>query len=434
MNRSHKLEKSFFTALALAWLALWAWPAGAEEPPTPEEFLEICRTGTPEQVAQALAAGADPDDPDENGRRPLTAFGGYGGPESDPAKARLLLAAGADPNRRDRSGRTALHAAAARAGGWPELVEILVEAGAEVNAVDHQGRTPLTLIFCYGDMETEAAKAEILLRAGADPDRTDPEGRTLLHHAVEEGSQNLVRTLAAGGAGVNLADRDGLTPLTLLPMIYHLSRLPESKSATMSIAEILLGAGADPNRRDRRGDTMLHKAVFWGSPELAEKLLAAGADVDAVGQTGWPPLMHLCNSSDPLPDQLREDLLKAVLAAGPDFTPALGPGQMPNLPLEMAAYRFGPDIVQMLLEAGAPVNGAGRYHGGLYRTALMAAARTNTDPAVAALLLKAGADPHLRGVDGLTALEYARLDNRSPAAEEIVRLLLEAMKGEGTIE
>lgn len=72
-----------------------------------EEFIEICRSGTAEQVREAIeagAGGADLNAADENGIPPLLWAAGQGGPEV----VTLLLDAGADPGLRDKEGRRAL--------------------------------------------------------------------------------------------------------------------------------------------------------------------------------------------------------------------------------------------------------------------------------------------------------------------------------------
>lgn len=48
--------------------------------------------------------------------------------------------------------------------------------------------------------------------------------------------------------------------------------------------------GGDPNAVDAEGETLLNKAVLFGTPEVLEVLLAAGADPDLPGKNGLGPL------------------------------------------------------------------------------------------------------------------------------------------------
>ena len=58
--------------------------------------------------------------------------------------------------------------------------------------------------------------------------------------------------------------------------------LPPSKA----IAQILLNAGANPNRQTPKGKTSLHLAAFWGAPDVVELLLENGADPSILNQGG----------------------------------------------------------------------------------------------------------------------------------------------------
>jgi hypothetical protein len=53
-----------------------------------------------------------------------------------------------------------------------------------------------------------------------------------------------------------------------------------------------LELGADPNRADEFGATLLMEAAWQGSAELSETLLAAGAAVDLQNSNGYTALMR----------------------------------------------------------------------------------------------------------------------------------------------
>ena len=54
--------------------------------------------------------------------------------------------------------------------------------------------------------------------------------------------------------------------------------------------ECLLAAGADPNWRGEYGYTALHNAVSLDLPDIVERLLKAGARVDAANDDGVKPI------------------------------------------------------------------------------------------------------------------------------------------------
>lgn len=118
------------------------------------------------------------------------------------------------------------------------------------------------------------------------------------------------------------------------------------------------------------GFTPLHLAAFFGFPPIAERLLQAGADVNAVARNA-----------------------------------------MALQPLHSAAAAGQAAIVRLLLERGAAVNA--RQAGGY--VPLHAAANLG-DAEMARLLLERGADAALANDDGKTALDLALAGGHAPVA------------------
>ena len=52
------------------------------------------------------------------------------------------------------------------------------------------------------------------------------------------------------------------------------------------IAELLIAAGADVDAKDENGYTPLFNAAYWGRKEIVELLIANGADVNAKIEAG----------------------------------------------------------------------------------------------------------------------------------------------------
>jgi ankyrin repeat protein len=87
-------------------------------------------------------------------------------------------------------------------------------------------------------------------------------------------------------------------------------------AADRRTAELLLEHGAEIEARNRHkvfgpGNRPLHAAVYMDRPDVAEALMAAGADVNSTDDTGWTPL-HIAVSNG------RVELVKRLLDAGAD--------------------------------------------------------------------------------------------------------------------
>jgi ankyrin repeat protein len=195
----------------------------------------------------------------------------------------VLLAHGADPNAALPDGETALMTAA-RTGNAAAL-SVLLSAGAKVDAVESwKGQTALM----WAAAENNAAAVAALLAAGADIEQRSASGEfDALSFAVRGGAIEATRVLLDAGADVNAETRGGMSMLVLATLNAH-----------YELASLLLDRGADPNA-DKHGWTALHQLAWsrrWNrgfnlpgpvatgdlsSLELAEKLLAAGANIDA---------------------------------------------------------------------------------------------------------------------------------------------------------
>ncbi len=122
------------------------------------------------KVRDLLAAGADPDVRDDDGRTPLfsAVLGGSIG------LVGLLLEAKADINARDGQGFSALHFAAQE--DLPEMARLLISKGADVNAVDEDGASVLwRAIFSW---RNRPDMIQILMAAGAKPDVANKAGES----------------------------------------------------------------------------------------------------------------------------------------------------------------------------------------------------------------------------------------------------------------
>ncbi len=113
-----------------------------------------------------------------------------------------------------------------------------------------------------------ALATALLLHGGAPPE-------TPVADAAMRGDAAEVRALVRAGADVNAAQGDGMTALHWAAERGH-----------GEVAEVVLAAGANPEALTRLGDyTPLHIAARNGSADVARALLRAGADPEARTST-----------------------------------------------------------------------------------------------------------------------------------------------------
>lgn len=201
--------------------------------------------GTLERELPLLPADDEPDQPR------LIHFAAYGGPAALGVLAShgwLRLEA------RDCLDRTALMLAA----GLPERGP----AGGSAAEID----VPISEIV-------GASACAWLLAANAEPEARDRQGWTALHWAAHHHRLRCVEALIAGGAGLDVVDHRGRTPMMLA------MRSPSARGLD-EVVERLLTAGADPDLRDDHGWTALHHLAAGereGHRALARRLVERGA-------------------------------------------------------------------------------------------------------------------------------------------------------------
>ena len=146
-------------------------------------------------------------------------------------------------------------------------------------------RSPATALHLVARHSELQSVAELLLNNGADVNAKGDYGYTPLHLAAEEGAKGVVELLLARGADVNAKTDSGMTPL-------HSASISSWASTSVhdmkGVVGTLSARRANVNARDTDGDTPLHFAASHGSDDIAELLLAGGANVNARSKSGTP--------------------------------------------------------------------------------------------------------------------------------------------------
>jgi ankyrin repeat protein len=409
-----------------------------------ERLWDAIEDGSVVRVKNALKAGADVNDKDEDGHIPLMSACYFGHLEI----VKLLLKAGADANRWAQ-GDTPLGRAAA--GGHREIYELLHPivtdeirtAVTEEDLVSGEIRSaresdevvePFINAAMMGDLE----QLEAGLAAGVDVNAIGSHGNGALHYAAVYGRLPVVERLLAAGADTNLRlEEEGLRSGRSTPLMLAASS--SFSGVRPAVIRRLLEAGADIDAGDDSGRTALMHAVEdgMGCMDSVEALIEAGATLDAVDEHGNTALMFaVSRSRDAMIATLRAagaseaglanvQLMQAseagdlatvqkLLASGSADVNCL----MHTRPLARACQSGHANIVGALLAAGADVNLPDARG---YFTPLIQAASGGHVEAVR-LLLGAGADVTAE-VEGVgTALDYALMAPRAKR-NEVIELL-----------
>jgi len=176
----------------------------------------------------------------------------------NPAQAGLLEV-------RDELGRTPLLLATDH--NRIAIARALIAAGANVNAKDSRQDSPYLLAGAQGRLEI----LKMTLAHGADLGSTNRYGGTALIPAAERGHVAVVRTLIDAGVKVDHVNRLGWT--ALLEAII----LADGGTRHQEIVRMLIAAGADVNLADKDGVTPLQHALRRNYTAMATMLRAASA-------------------------------------------------------------------------------------------------------------------------------------------------------------
>ena len=184
---------------------------------------------------------------------------------NDSRRILQLLQTGLAIDARDAQGRTALMIATH--GNQVGAAKALIEAGANVNAKDDIQDSP----YLYAGARGHQQILLMTLAHGADLRSTNRYGGTALIPACERGHVETVRTLIHAGVDVNHVNRLGWTGL--LEAII----LSDGGPRHQQIVQLLIGAKADVNLADKDGVTPLAHAKQRGYTAMVRTLEAAGA-------------------------------------------------------------------------------------------------------------------------------------------------------------
>ena len=186
--------------------------------------------------------------------------------KGDAATIARLASSGAKVDARDGNGRTPLHVAAFMK--QRDAMKALVDAGADPNALDADRYDAVTIAAVADDPAT----MEAALKLGNRPTNvTSRYDGTALIAAAHLGHVEVVRMLIKAGAPLDHVNNLGWT--ALIESIV----LGDGGARHTATLTALVEAGANVNIADRQGLSPLHLAEARGYREMAEILKGAGA-------------------------------------------------------------------------------------------------------------------------------------------------------------
>lgn len=202
---------------------------------------------------------------------------------TSPKCAQLLIKAGADVHLQAPDGSTALHYACKQN---INLVKPLLEAGADPAVETDSGTTPL-----HTDGRTDKELLPLLLGTGiVDINKaTGKDGKTPLLCRLESYRTESILAFLAYKPDVNATDVEGNGA-------FHMAL--ENWNMKSDIINELISAGADPNLKNRKGDTPLH-TMRGDNAEFVSKLLNAGANLEARNHDGQTALFKHITAREP---------------------------------------------------------------------------------------------------------------------------------------
>ena len=386
-------------------------------------LMLACGKGNKDTINVLLNAGADPNIADADGNTCL-----HYAAQNDCCTEALqaIISHSVDVNATNKKNITALMIACVK--GNKDTINVLLSAGADPNIAD-------AVAYMVACMTGNLVVMNVLFNSGADPNIADANDATCLHYAAYgDCSKEVLQAIIYHGADVNATSKANVTAL-----------MRACWKGNNDAINVLLNARADIKSVDDVGRTCLHYIFYNGNGDI-QACIGHCTDIRDTNMTKQTVLvcrkshvfavsilLHSLTDSDIAEDDvllcdlvhshIGEELLQTVtdlgadlhvvkdesaaamlLASDPRFTECMGTllGAIADtstvdvfgdtclhkiLHREYLSLEYNHEILQMLLDHGAPVNAINKNH----QTAYMLACHQGNIDAMCALL-NAGAD------------------------------------------
>jgi ankyrin repeat protein len=249
--------------------------------------------------------------------------------KGDALAVQLFLSAGMNPDEIvDTTNFNGTALMQASGNGDVVMVRMLLAAKADVNTKLWDTYSALGRAARSGKLDV----ARILLERGADPASIDE----AFDMAAQHGQVELMRLLLQKGANVKKVG------LAALAGAAAGALKGTSESAMVDSVKFLLDRGIDPNWRDDKGQSSLHRAAYDGFPAVVTTLLDRGADINARDNDGRTALWWSAG--------IRPDTAVILVDRGADLNV---PDKDGKTALSRARYNNDAKLVEILLSRGA---------------------------------------------------------------------------------
>ena len=166
--------------------------------------------------------------------------------------------------------------------------------------------------------------------------KSEENEQTPLHHASEEGHEDIVKLLISAGANIEATNNANMTSLNLA-----------STKGKTSIVKLLIAEGAMITSGKNLDSSPLHLAAANGHRAVISSLIEAGVDIEST-QKGYTAL-HIASKKG------NDRLISLLLDNGANIN-AVGYGGV--TPLHLAAQFGSLSATSVLIERGASINSA----------------------------------------------------------------------------
>ncbi|KAK1636510.1 ankyrin repeat-containing domain protein [Colletotrichum phormii] len=293
-------------------------------------------------------------------------------------------------------------------GGRLEDLEPILAQGASVNiALGDRGDRAVHVAAREGFLLV----LDRLIASGADVNVQNTAQDTALHQALNRRQIPTSLALLSSGARWKIKNANGTT-------VLHTA----VRNSAYLVVQYLLDKGADPNARDKWGQTPLFKACHPADKDgkkanvdlkTIRLLVERGADPTlGAWKNGSTPIHELASSGH------AKELEIMAKAAKTLELPLSGDAQG-RTPLLIAVRNKHSDAIDVLIKYKANVNARETSKDNTVPTALWHAA-WNPDLSIATKLLEAGADPNAKGND-ITILHLAATQHWLELAKLLVK-------------
>ena len=216
----------------------------------------------------------------------------------------------------------------------------------------------------------------------------------------------------SGGTPLEWAAMYGRLEIAKFLLAKGAAVVPLWNAPTKEMAELLLTHGAEVNQPNANGGTPLLSAASWGRPDVVEFLLAHGADISLRYKNGSTPLGTAAAGG--LNDGKYLKVAELLLKAGDDINAVCAEGQTP---LHIATnYSRKLEMVNLLLAHGANANVSDKYGQTPLHRAVLDGRKDMTES-----LLAHGASANVKDNHGKTPWQWAVIHNETEIAQFLRR-------------